>query len=162
MTMKEYLDQGPLLEQRIQYHTRRLEELRAAIYTITSSRLQADRVQISRNRDPGFVRALEGIEQMEARIAGEISLTEALKEQGGISADDDLPLPGRHALGGNQQPAAREPEHPDPLAPDSAVDPAAAGASDLHPGFRPCRRMITGTGRSRGGDYSAGQGIIRQ
>ena len=30
MTMKEYLDQGPLLEQRIQYHTRRLEELRAA------------------------------------------------------------------------------------------------------------------------------------
>ena len=83
MTMKEYLDQGPLLEQRIQYHTRRLEELRAAIYTITSSRLQADRVQISRNRDPGFVRALEGIEQMEARIAGEISLTEELKEQMG-------------------------------------------------------------------------------
>ena len=81
MTIAEYLKQGRLLDQRINYHLGKLEELRASACTISSPRLSGDRVQTSPGRDAAFVRALGRIEEMEERINGEIDMLVDLKAQ---------------------------------------------------------------------------------
>ena len=81
MTIAEYLKQGRLLDQRINYHLRKLEELRASACTISSPRLSGDRVQTSPGRDAAFVRALERMEEMEERVTGEIDMLVDLKAQ---------------------------------------------------------------------------------
>lgn len=81
MTMLEYLRQGSLLEQRIIYLTRKLDDLKASRYSISGTKLQGDRVQTSRDGTARFARTLEQIEEMEERIGREIERLNALREQ---------------------------------------------------------------------------------
>ena len=81
MTIKEYLGQGSHLEQRIFYHARKLDELKAARFRISGPRLTADRVQSSPSGDARFVGTLELIEEMEEQIRREIDTLTALKAQ---------------------------------------------------------------------------------
>ena len=81
MTMTEYLKQGQLLDQRINYHIRKLREMRTSMYTLSSSMSSQERVQTSRMEDAPFIRALEKVEEMQGRINREIDLLVDLKNQ---------------------------------------------------------------------------------
>ena len=81
MSVDEYLKQGRMLDQRIRYHMRKLEELRAAACAVSAPRPRQDPVQASPTGDAPFVRTLERIEEMEERIDREICLLMELKEQ---------------------------------------------------------------------------------
>ena len=81
MTIVEYLHQGSILDQRIFYLTRKLDELKAARYSISGPQLKADRVRTSPGRDARFVRTLERMEEMEDRLIRETDTLMALKAQ---------------------------------------------------------------------------------
>ena len=81
MDVETYLKQGRLLDQRINYHLRKLSELRQTAYTISSPQISGCKVQNSHTGEAPFEKALERIEAMEERINQEIDLLVDLQEQ---------------------------------------------------------------------------------
>ena len=81
MDVETYLKQGRLLDQRINYHLRKLSELRQTAYTISSPQISGNKVQNSHTGEAPFEKALERIETMEERINQEIDVMVDLKNQ---------------------------------------------------------------------------------
>lgn len=81
MDVETYLKQGRLLDQRINYHLRKLSELRQTAYMISSPQISGCKVQNSHTGEAPFEKALERIEAMEERINQEIDLLVDLQEQ---------------------------------------------------------------------------------
>ena len=81
MKVETYLKQGRLLDQRINYHLKKLSELRSAACTISSPALRQDKVQTSRSGDAPFVQALMRVEEMQEQINREIDVLVDLREQ---------------------------------------------------------------------------------
>ena len=81
MDVETYLKQGRLLDQRINYHLRKLSELRQTAYTISSPQISGNKVQNSHTGEAPFEKALERIEAMEERINQEVDLLVDLQEQ---------------------------------------------------------------------------------
>ena len=81
MNVKDYLRQGRLLDQRINYNLRRLKEMRAGLDGLCSPQIQADKVQTSPDGDPPFVKALMRMSELNERIDQEIDLLVDLRNQ---------------------------------------------------------------------------------
>ena len=81
MKVETYLMQGRLLDQRINYHLKKLAELRKAACHLSVPTIGRDRVQHSHSGDAPFVRALIHVEEMEEQINREIDMLVALKQQ---------------------------------------------------------------------------------
>ena len=81
MDVETYLKQGRLLDQRINYHLRKLSELRQTAYMISSPQISGCKVQNSHTGEAPFEKALERIEAMEERNNQEIDLLVDLQEQ---------------------------------------------------------------------------------
>ena len=81
MNIKDYLKQGHLLDQRINFNLRRLQEMRAGIDGMSSPQIQADKVQTSPDGDPAFVKALMRMSELNERIDQEIDLLVDLRNQ---------------------------------------------------------------------------------
>lgn len=81
MTVREYLSQGPLLEQRIACSLRKKEAARALAASISVPCPDGIRISSSRAREASFVRVLERVDVMERQIAAELELLLALREQ---------------------------------------------------------------------------------
>ena len=80
MRAETFLKQGRLLDRRIEYHLRKLAELREAACSLPTSGFSGERVQTSRSGDAPFVRALMRVEEMQERINREIDRLAELKE----------------------------------------------------------------------------------
>jgi DNA-directed RNA polymerase specialized sigma subunit len=80
MTVKEYLGQAYLLDQRIQSDTMECEELRLMSQTISSSGFE-EHFNASRNTAAPYIRTLEKMLDMEKRIMEELQSLLALKDQ---------------------------------------------------------------------------------
>lgn len=80
MTVKEYLRQAYLLDNRINSDTKELEDLRMMSQTISSPGFE-EHYNASRNTDAPYVRTMEKICDMEAIILEEVNLLMALKQQ---------------------------------------------------------------------------------
>ena len=81
MNVKDYLRQGRLLDQRINYNLRRLKEMRTGLDGICSPQIKVDKVQSSPDGDPPYVKALMRISEMEEHIDQEIDLLVDLRNQ---------------------------------------------------------------------------------
>ncbi len=81
MKVETYLKQGQLLDKRINYHLRKLGELRQAACSLPVTVLSRDRVQTSPSGDAPFVRALLRVEEMQEQINREIDMLVDLKHQ---------------------------------------------------------------------------------
>ena len=81
MNVKDYLRQGRLLDQRINYNLRRLKEMRAGLDGLCSPQIRADKVQTSPDGDPPFVKALMRMSELNERIDQEIDLLVDLRNQ---------------------------------------------------------------------------------
>ena len=81
MNVKDYLRQGRLLDQRINYNLRRLKEMRGGLDGLCSPQIRADKVQTSPNGDPPFVKALMRMSELNERIDQEIDLLVDLRNQ---------------------------------------------------------------------------------
>ena len=81
MNVKDYLRQGSLLDQRINYNIRRLKEMRSGLDGIYSPRIQADRVKSSPDGDPAYVKILMRISEMEEHIEQETNTLYDLRNQ---------------------------------------------------------------------------------
>ena len=80
MTNKEYLRQAYRLDQKINSDIEEVARLREMASSISSPAL-GDKVQTSRNGDAPFVRSIEKILMLEAKINREIDTLVDLKEQ---------------------------------------------------------------------------------
>ena len=80
MTVKEYLGQAYLLDNRINSDTKELEELRLMSQTISSPGFE-EHYNASRNTDAPYIHTLEKIFVMESKILEEMNLLMALKQQ---------------------------------------------------------------------------------
>ena len=80
MTVKEYLGQAYLLDNRINSDTKELEELRLMSQTISSPGFE-EHYNASRNTDAPYIHRLEKIFVMESKILEEMSLLMAVKQQ---------------------------------------------------------------------------------
>ena len=74
MTVREYLSQGYMLEQRIACDMRKAEAARTLAASIPSPRTDGIRVNTSPSGDAPFVRVLERVEEMEAQVAADLDL----------------------------------------------------------------------------------------
>ena len=81
MNVKDYLRQGRLLDQRINYNLRRLKEMRAGLDGLCSPQIRPDKVQTSPDGDPPFVKALMRMSELNERIDQEIDLLVDLRNQ---------------------------------------------------------------------------------
>ena len=81
MNVKDYLGQGRLLDQRINYNLRRLQVMRAGVDGLCSPQIKADKVQTSPDGDPPYVKALMRIADLNERIDQEIDLLVDLRNQ---------------------------------------------------------------------------------
>ena len=81
MNVKEYLKQGRLLDQKINFNLRRLQEMKSGLCSISSPQFKADKVQTSPDGDAPFVKALLRVEEMQERINREIDLLVDLRQQ---------------------------------------------------------------------------------
>ena len=81
MNVKDYLRQGRLLDQRINYNLRRLKEMRTGLDGICSPQIKTDKVQTSPDGDPPYVKALMRISEMEEYIDQEIDMLVDLRNQ---------------------------------------------------------------------------------
>ncbi len=81
MKVETYLKQGRLLDQRINYHLKKLGELRQAACSLPVTVLSKDKVQTSPSGDAPFVRALMRVEEMQEQINREIDMLVDLKHQ---------------------------------------------------------------------------------
>jgi len=81
MTVETYLEQGLLLDQRIRYHLKKLEDLRQTANSLPSITIRKDKVQTSPSGEAPFVGALLRMEEMQEQINHEIDQLEELKKQ---------------------------------------------------------------------------------
>lgn len=81
MNVKDYLKQGRLLDQKINFNLRRLQEMKDGICSISSPQFKADKVQTSPDGDAPFVKALMQVEDMQEHINQEIDLLVDLRRQ---------------------------------------------------------------------------------
>ena len=81
MKVETYLKQGRLLDQRINYHLKKLTELRTAACDISAPTLSRDKVQTSPSGDAPFVKALLRVEELQEEINREIDVLVDLKQQ---------------------------------------------------------------------------------
>ena len=80
MTVKEYLRQAYLLDQRIKSDTMEYEELRMMSQTISSPGFE-EHYNATKNTDAPYVRTLTKMMEMEDKLMEEVSQLLALKEQ---------------------------------------------------------------------------------
>ena len=80
MTVKEYLGQAYLLDQRIKSDTMEYEELRMMSQTISSPGFE-EHYNATKNTDAPFIRTLEKMVDMENRLMEEMSVLLELKQQ---------------------------------------------------------------------------------
>lgn len=80
MTVKEYLGQAYLLDQRIKSDTLECEELHQIAQTISSPAFE-EHFNASRNTDAPYIHTLEKLWEMEERVMAELSRLVALKSQ---------------------------------------------------------------------------------
>ena len=80
MTVKEFLNQAYLLDQRIKSDTLECEELRLMAETISSPGFE-EHFNASRNTDAPYVRTLEKLMELEEKIMTEMSLLLEVKQQ---------------------------------------------------------------------------------
>lgn len=80
MTVKEYLGQAYLLNQRIKSDTIELEELRIMAQTISSPGFE-EHYNATKNTDAPYIMTLEKMSDMEGKILKEMKLLLELKEQ---------------------------------------------------------------------------------
>ena len=81
MNVKEYLKQGWLLDQRINFNLRRLQEMKAGICSLSYPQVSADKVQTSPDGEAPFVKAIMRVAEMEEKIDHQIDLLVDLKQQ---------------------------------------------------------------------------------
>lgn len=81
MQTETYLKQGLLLDKRINYHLKRLEDLRADVCNISAPAIGKEKVKTSPSGDAPFVKALMRVEDMQQQINHEIDILVNLKEQ---------------------------------------------------------------------------------
>ena len=81
MNVKEYLKQGRLLDQKINFNLRRLQEMKSGLCSFSSPQFKADKVQTSPDGDAPFVKALLRVEEMQEQINQEIDLLVDLRQQ---------------------------------------------------------------------------------
>lgn len=81
MNVKEYLKQGRLLDKKINFNLRRLQEMKSGICSISSPQIRGDKVQTSPDGDAPFVKALMRVEEMEERINQQIDMLVDLRKQ---------------------------------------------------------------------------------
>ena len=81
MTVREYLTQGYLLEQRIACDMRKAEAARALAASVSAPLTDGVCISTSPAGEARFVRVLERGEEMEERVAAELDLLLNLKEQ---------------------------------------------------------------------------------
>ena len=81
MNVQDYLRQGRLLDQRINYDLQRLEEMKTDISGIYSTGITASKVQNSKDGDAPYVKALLRIEELQEQINQEIDMLVNLKTQ---------------------------------------------------------------------------------
>lgn len=81
MNVKDYLKQGRLLDQRINYNLRRIKEMRDGLDGICSPQIKADKVQTSPDRDPAYVKIMMRISELEEHIDQEIDMLVDLRNQ---------------------------------------------------------------------------------
>lgn len=80
MTVKEFLNQAYLLDQRIKSDTLECDELRLMAETISSPGFE-EHFNASRNTDAPYVRTLEKMMELEEKIMTEMSLLLEVKQQ---------------------------------------------------------------------------------
>ena len=81
MKVETYLKQGRLLDQRINYHLKKLAELRNEACSISAPTIGRNKVQSSPTGDAPFVKALMRVEELQAQINREIDMLVDLKQQ---------------------------------------------------------------------------------
>lgn len=81
MNVKDYLSQGYLLDQRINYNLQRLQQMRAAMDGVGSPRLGDVRVRTSQDGEAPFVKAYMRMAELDERINREIDLLVDLRNQ---------------------------------------------------------------------------------
>ena len=81
MNVKDYLKQGRLLDQRINFNLRRIKEMRDGLDGICSPQINADKVQISPDGDPAYVKIMMRISELEEHIDQEIDMLVDLRNQ---------------------------------------------------------------------------------
>ena len=81
MDVKEYLQQACLLDRRINFNLRRMQEMKSGLCGLSSPQMDAAKVQTSRNGDAPFVKALLRVEEMQERINRETDLLVELQQQ---------------------------------------------------------------------------------
>ena len=81
MNVKEYLKQGRLLDKKINFNLRRLQEMKSGICCISSPQIRGDKVQTSPDGDGPFVKALMRVEEMQERINRQIDMLVDLRQQ---------------------------------------------------------------------------------
>ena len=81
MKVETYLKQGRMLDQRINYHLKKLAELQNAACSLPAMDLRKDRVQTSPTGDAPFVSALMRVEELQGQINREIDLLVDLRKQ---------------------------------------------------------------------------------
>lgn len=87
MTVKEYLGQAYLLDQRIKSDTLECEELRQMAESISSPGFE-EHFNASKNTDAPYIHTLEKLWEMEEKVMAELALLVNLKQQ--IRATVDL------------------------------------------------------------------------
>ena len=81
MDVQEYLKQGYLLDQRINYHLRRLEETKNMIDGVNSPLIRPDKVKTSPDGEAPYVKAYLKMAELNERINQEIDLLFDLRNQ---------------------------------------------------------------------------------
>lgn len=80
MTVKEYLGQAYLLDQRIKFDTQEYDELRMMSQTVSSPGFE-EHYNASKNTDAPYIRTLEKMWDMENKLLEEMAVLLELKEQ---------------------------------------------------------------------------------
>jgi len=81
MNVTEYLEQGLLLDQRITFNLRRLQEMKNWLCSIRSPQFDQVKVQTSSDGEAYFVRGLMQVEKMQEQVNREIDLLVDLRRQ---------------------------------------------------------------------------------
>ena len=81
MQVETYLKQGLLLDRRINYHIKELNELRADACNISAPAIGKEKVKSSPSGDAPFVRALMRVEELQEKINREIDVLVDLRNQ---------------------------------------------------------------------------------
>lgn len=81
MNVREYLNQGYLLDQRINYNMRRLQEMKTGIDGISSPQIGGVKVQTSPDGEAPYVKAYLRMAELNERINQEINQLVDLRNQ---------------------------------------------------------------------------------